>query len=202
MEKLRRSIGAVMLAGLVCVAIGDIGSYFGWTPVITAADKKFTVFAYYGTLSIEWAGDIRVANLSSMGHPLWQLNVDSNDWPYVAFSHNGRHVALELIELPLVIGSVGLLLGPMWVGRIRRFEGRCPRCDYQVIEISSSRCPECGEPISGDTMRELANVKSSRFSYRTRRLVFPYLIAISTWILFRVILHLCTPSRLDGFYAI
>lgn len=202
MGTIKRGIGWVAVVGLLLSIAADVGSYYGWTPVLCAPDNKFAVFANFGTLSIEWAGDGRIHNLASMGHPVWRIGVDSNAWPFVAFSHNGRHIGIGLFELIFALGSVAFLFGPLWTRRLRRREGRCPHCDYRVLEIASNICPECGAAIPEGTNRNSDAVRPSRWSFRVRRTVFPYLIAFGAWILLQIAIGAIAPSRIDGFYTL
>ncbi len=202
MWKIKGRLGFLALSILLLVVAADIGSHVGWTPVLFSADNKFAVFAFRGTLSIEWAGDQRIDNLAAKGHPLWRLDIDSNNRPYVEFSRNGRHVSLGLIELLLLLASVFLLMAPMWAQRIRRLEGLCPACEYCVVGISSEHCPECGAIIPSDMVRIHEMVDSRRLSFRVRSSVLPYLFALAFWLIFRAVLGAATPTRFENLSAL
>jgi len=72
------------------------------------------------------------------------------------------HPALA-IAIPASVGCAGaLLIARGLIGRRVQTEPRCRRCDYELTELMSHRCPECGTVLHPDrirTTRRICRVK-------------------------------------------
>ncbi len=65
-----------------------------------------------------------------------------------------------VIAIPASVGCAGaLLVARGLIGRRVQTEPRCRRCDYELTELMSLRCPECGTVLHPDRVRTTRRIR-------------------------------------------
>ena len=119
---------------------------------------------------------VRESFLNSLTTIFENLNIASVNLSSALPSNNPWHSELAyVIEIPPILLFGLLLIQPVlwlcWLYSRRKFEaGLCQRCGYD-LRASGTQCPECGTPVSGAVVSQVApNLKLDNPRYDRFRL--------------------------------